>query len=98
LYVVQKFKADRVKTRILPENGLVQSGFAGSASLRSLKMGQNSPKTWNGFSLGSSFHTVWTQSSPRRGSRDICEYQVDGVEKPPVLDGENDSVVQGAHG
>lgn len=46
---------DRVTTRILPENGLVRSGDARSASLQSLKMVQNSPKIWNGLSLGRVF-------------------------------------------
>jgi hypothetical protein len=38
------FDPDRAKSRILPENGRVRNGFARSASLRSLKIGQNSPK------------------------------------------------------
>jgi CheY-like chemotaxis protein len=46
---VCKTQPDRVKTRMLPENGLVQR------SLRSLKTGQNSPKIWNSLSLGRVF-------------------------------------------
>jgi hypothetical protein len=54
------FDPDCAKTRVQPENGLVRSSFARSASLRSLKMGQNSPKIWNGLSFG----RVFTQSGP----------------------------------
>jgi hypothetical protein len=90
--VVQKFKADRVKTRILPENGLVQSGLPDRRACDRSKWAKIPQKP------GMAFHSapVFTRSGPKAAL--AADPAIFANIKTTRVDGENDSVVQGAHG